>query len=168
MSASALLPRPPGAALQLLPVCCATTMTPLLQLWRTSCCLSALPPELCPWHMRTARVHASYRTGGHVCGTHTQQCSCRDVHGDAREALKDAQLGGSECQICHAVVSYVRAALSNDETKKEIELVRASPSITLPLEPLGSNATFCSATFCSVRDDVVTAALCRAWSRYAR
>lgn len=84
-------------------------------------------------------MHRIRRVG--ACVAHTQQCSCRDVHGDAREALKDAQLGGSECQICHAVVSYVRAALSNDETKKEIELVRASPSITLHLKPLVFNAT---------------------------
>lgn len=55
----------------------------------------------------------------------------RDVHEEAREAIKAAQVGGSECQLCHAIVSYVRAALANDETKREIELVRAPTPRTL-------------------------------------
>jgi hypothetical protein len=59
--------------------------------------------------------------------------ACRDPHEEARQALKAAHRDGTECQICHAVVSYVRAALANDETKEEIELVRlpAAPSLAL-------------------------------------
>ena len=43
----------------------------------------------------------------------------------------DAEVGGdegepvsTECQICHLAVSYVRAALANKESEKEIEQVR--------------------------------------------
>lgn len=87
-----------------------------------------------------------------LCDVHAQvhstACFSRDVHEEARKALKDAHLGSSQCQICHAVVSYVRAALANDETKKEIELVRAPPTATLQVKSMWRCKCMSSASMC--------------------
>lgn len=82
-------------------------------------------------------LHATHRYLAYCMQIH--HVLCRDGQAEAQEALKSAHLEGTECQICHAVASYVRAALANDETKKEIELVCASP----PRFPSYLNGRWC-------------------------
>jgi Saposin-like type B, region 1 len=52
-------------------------------------------------------------------------CVCSEVHDAATPHLdaSDKVQENMECQVCHAVVSYIRAALANQETEGEIKQV---------------------------------------------
>jgi hypothetical protein len=52
---------------------------------------------------------------------------CRDWQENERQLFSSAVQQSTACQICHAAVAYIRAALANDETQREIEMVRAIP-----------------------------------------
>lgn len=82
---------------------------------------------------------------------------------------------GLECQICRAAVSYIRAALANKETKKQIEEVRAlacggrAPALQWPacghLACWAGRAGGCS---CDVVEHAVVLSCAKAWAHVAR